>query len=263
MDKVDEKIEKTQEAGQDFYYYGKKVATKTDLENCYKYAYKMMCKNKGFEFSWFGDGLLDYDCSHTEKTCKRDTRLHDNFSEEIDAEIVSATCMPVLDESGKQKIDEDKKPINKCKDVKYTFTVDGKKYEAKISEELIENKMFKVKDKIKVQYEPQNPELNRLKNELNRFKERTENSLDHLEWRPKDKKCVLAYQPLVDFCNDNGLTYDKNIGKCSVNKEYCECRGLEWRSGTIDCRYRPGQKETSMVFGKTMTQGVAVPPYCL
>lgn len=264
MDKVDAKVEETQNSGQDFYYKGKKVVNKTDLENAYKYAYKKMCETKGFKFTRFGKELNEYDCSHTEQTCKRDTKLHDNYSAETTAKIDKSDCKEAMDDEGKPLMNEDGTPMITCMNVEYSFDVNGKKYTGKITKELLKNitKMMMKGDSIYVQYEPDKPESNRLKSELNAFKQ-TDNTMEHLEWRPKDKQCVLAYKPLVDFCNENGLTYDKNIGKCSVNRKYCECRGLEWRSGTVDCRYRPGQKETSYMFGKTMTQGIALPPYCM
>ena len=264
MDKVDAQISETQNSGQDFYYKGKKVANKTDLDNAYKYAYKKMCESKGFKFSRFGKELNEYDCSHTEQTCKRDTKLHDLYSKETTAIIDKTDCKEAMDDVGKPLKNTDGTPVITCKNVEYSFNVGGKKYTGKITKELLKetNKMYKKGDSIYVQYEPDNPESNRLKSTLNAFKG-SDNAMEHLEWRPKDKKCVLGFKPLVDFCNENELTYDNNIGKCSVNKKYCECRGVEWRSGTVDCRMRPGQKETSYAFGKTMTQGVAVPPYCL
>lgn len=263
MDKVNQKVEDTQAAGGDFYYKGKKVANKQDLENTYKYAYRKMCESKGFKFSRFGKELLEYDCSHTEATCKRDTTLHDNYSKEATATIDSADCAEAKDDEGKT-IMKDGKPVILCKNVQYSFKVGDKTHKGKVTNDILKdiNVKFHKGDSYSIQYEPDNPDSNRLKSNLNAFK-KTDNSMDHLEWRPKEKKCVLAYQPLVEFCNEEGLTYDKNIGKCSVNKKYCECRGLEWRSGTIDCKYRPGQKETSYVFGKTMTQGIAVPAHCL
>lgn len=89
------------------------------------------------------------------------------------------------------------------------------------------------------------------------------NFLEHLEWRPDTQNCVLGIKGYVDMCNTQGLTYDKDLGKCKPNKKYCKCRGLKWKPKTEDCQYYPGQKETSFMFGKTMTQGVAVPPSCL
>ena len=264
MDKVDEKIEQTQSSGQNFYYKGKKVADKIDLENAYKYAYRKMCENKGFKFSRFGKELIEYNCSHTEETCKRDTKLHDIYSKEATAKIDKSDCKEAIDDNGKPLENDDGSPVVTCKNVEYSFDVDGKKYTGKISKELLKETtgMMKKGDSIFVQYEPDNPESNRLKSELNAFKS-SDNAMEHLEWRPKEKKCVLAFKPLVEFCNENGLTYDKEIGKCSVNKKYCECRGVEFRSGTVDCRYRPGQKEASYAFGKTLTQGITLPPYCM
>ena len=90
----------------------------------------------------------------------------------------------------------------------------------------------------------------------------SENSLEHLEWRANHKKCVIAYKPYIDLCNKDALTYHKDIGKCEPNKKYCECRGLKWKPHTKDCQYYPGQKETSYMFGKTMTQGFMMPINC-
>lgn len=267
MDKVDQKVEDTQNSGQDFYYKGKKVADKQDLDLAYKYAYRKMCENKGFKFTRFGEKMLEYDCTHTEKTCKRDTTLHDytdSYSEETLADITDGICTDVTDSSGRPIKDSDGKVKVKCKDIKYAFKVGDKSYDGQIEKDLLEEgHLYNKGDKVKIEYNAENPKLNRLKSPLNAYKGRTENSLDHLEWRPDSKKCVLAYQPLIDFCNDNELTYDRDTGKCSVNKKYCECRGVEWRSGTVDCRYRPGQKEAATVFGKSLTQGITLPPYCM
>jgi hypothetical protein len=171
-DKVSASIANRQNRGETLYYNGKKIATRKDFEKAMQYAYKKMCESKGFVFTHIGENMNDYRCEHTEKTCKRDSTLH--------------------------------------------------------NEEKIE----------------------------------TDNSMDHLEWRPNVKKCVLAYKPYVKLCNENKLTYDKDIGKCEPNKKYCECRGLKWKPHTKDCQYYPGQKETSYMFGKTMTQGFMMPGYC-
>lgn len=168
-------VSKSQEAGQQLYYKGKKIANKKDMENAYKYAYKKMCESKGFNFYSTGDEIMDFDCTHTEATCKRDSSLHKSNSE------------------------------------------------------------------------------------------RSDNSMDHLEWRPNQNECVLAYEGYIDMCKEQELDYDNNVGRCQVTREYCECRGIDYKQSSSgpDCKLKEGQKEASYVVGKTLSQHFARPPYCI
>lgn len=168
MSQIGNFISGGQDVGRTFYWKGKQIATKEDITNAYKYAYQEMCKSKGFKFNTTGNEVLNFSCSHTEETCKRDSSF--------------------LNGSNSKNIN------------------------------------------------------------------------DHLEWRPNSKQCVIAYKDYRDFCENEKLDYDENIGQCKVNKKYCECKGVEYKSG--DCKYREGQRETATVTGKTLSQHFTRPAHC-
>lgn len=87
--------------------------------------------------------------------------------------------------------------------------------------------------------------------------------IGYLEWRGGDDewdKCVIAYKGYKDYCIDNDLIYNPSKGKCQNFKEYCECRGAKYRNN--DCWLNPAQVGFGKAFGKTVTQGMNVAPYC-
>lgn len=80
--------------------------------------------------------------------------------------------------------------------------------------------------------------------------------LQYTEWRGNREdvnRCVYAYSGYKQRCEDDGLTYDEDLGRCKTNKRYCECKGLEYKNG--DCWRDPMSVGFGTVFGNTITQG--------
>jgi hypothetical protein len=61
-------------------------------------------------------------------------------------------------------------------------------------------------------------------------------------------------------CEDVGLQYDTNEGKCLVTQEFCKSKGADWELnkelGEHDCFIKSTQKVAEMIFGTTITRGV-------
>lgn len=80
--------------------------------------------------------------------------------------------------------------------------------------------------------------------------------LQYLEWRGDEDdvgRCVYAFSGFKKRCIKDGLTYTETSGKCEPNKQYCECKGVEFKNG--DCWQDPVAIGVKSVLGSTITQG--------
>lgn len=62
--------------------------------------------------------------------------------------------------------------------------------------------------------------------------------------------CISGNTQFRKFCEDEGFKYDPSTGKCTVTKEYCHSKGLEYCNG--DCFEDPGTWVLSALLGDTI-----------
>jgi hypothetical protein len=62
--------------------------------------------------------------------------------------------------------------------------------------------------------------------------------------------CIMGNEMYRKFCEDNGLTYNKQTGKCVTNKQYCNNRCLPFCNG--DCFRPPKSWLVEQVIGTTV-----------
>ncbi|KAJ3038108.1 hypothetical protein HDV00_000991 [Rhizophlyctis rosea] len=72
----------------------------------------------------------------------------------------------------------------------------------------------------------------------------------YYEWNTDMNACILGIADYRKTCEEMGMNYDANKSKCFITKQYCNCKGLQYKDG--DCWKDPLQTLVSYVIGDTL-----------
>ena len=66
--------------------------------------------------------------------------------------------------------------------------------------------------------------------------------------------CIVGNETFRNFCENNGLYYDPNDGRCKTKRKYCNNRLSAYCND--DCYTEPTEKFWSYIFGDTVSKAV-------
>jgi hypothetical protein len=72
----------------------------------------------------------------------------------------------------------------------------------------------------------------------------------YYEWNTDLEACILGIADYRKTCEEMGMNYDSNKGKCFITPEYCHCKGLQFKDG--DCWKDPVTWLVSQITGDTI-----------
>jgi len=72
----------------------------------------------------------------------------------------------------------------------------------------------------------------------------------YLEWNTDMGACILGIAEYRKKCEEMGMRYDQDKGRCYVTEQYCNCKGLSWKDN--NCWMNPLTKLYSYIAGDTL-----------
>lgn len=82
----------------------------------------------------------------------------------------------------------------------------------------------------------------------------------YAEYKEADGICVSASGILRGLCEEAGVGYDTNTGRCKIDENYCKKKGADWgyneKIKENDCYTNTGQDIAELLFGTTIVRGL-------